>query len=111
MKFQDLSIFDQISYASRQIIVHSIIYYELNKNVIDDKTYDKKAYFLADLIKKYPNEAKQSEYWNIIYDFDGTTGFDLRSRLSKEQNEYLTHIANIVIGLYEVDNLKGRKGK
>jgi len=111
MKFKNLSITDQISYASRQIIVHSIIYYEMDKNLISDKKYDKKAYYLADLIKKYPEQAKESEYADIIYDFDGSTGFDLRGRLSKEQNEYLTKIAEYVVRLYESENVEGRKKK
>ena len=106
-----LSIVGQIDWLARFIIVHSIIYYEYDSNVISDKTYDEYAYYLAKLIKENPEEFKKCHYRDIVYDFDGTTGFDLRSRLSKQENEYLSNLAYHVLHDSQQNNIKeqGRK--
>lgn len=100
-KFKELSPQEKVDYAARFIIIHSIIYYELNESVIPDKRFDKKAESLVKLIKKYPEETKNSEYYRAIYDFDGSTGFHLYSRLKKSQRRYLKQIARHVIRLYK----------
>ncbi len=99
MHFKDLTPQDKIDFAARYIIVHSIIYYNLNESVISDKKFDKKAAVLVKLMKKYPEETENSEYYRAIYDFDGSTGFHLYSRLKKSQRKYLTKIAKHVIWL------------
>lgn len=99
-KFKDLTPQEKVDFAARYIIVHSIIYYELDESVISDKKFDKKAAVLVKLIKKYPEEVKNSEYYRAIYDFDGSTGFHLYSRLKKSQRRYLKQIARHVIRLY-----------
>lgn len=99
-KFKELTPQGKVDFAARYIIVHSIIYYELNESVISDKKFDKKAAVLVKLLNKYPEEVKNSEYYRAIYDFDGSTGFHLYSRLKKSQRKYLTQIARHVIRLY-----------
>lgn len=99
-KFKELTPQEKIDFAARYIIVHSIIYYELDESVISDKKFDKKAAVLVKLIKKYPEEVRNSEYYRAIYDFDGSTGFHLYSRLKKSQRKYLKQIARHVIKLY-----------
>lgn len=61
-------------------MVHSYIYYEFNSNLISDHTYDKWCKELAQLLKDYPDEAKESAYAFAFRDFDGSTGFDLPYR-------------------------------
>ena len=100
MKFKDLSPQDKVDFAARYVIVHSIIYYDMDESVISDKKFDKKAAVLVELMKKYPEEVKNSEYYRVIYDFDGSTGFHLYSRLKKSQRKYLKQIARHVIRLY-----------
>lgn len=104
MKFKDLSPKEKIDYAARYVILHSIIYYELNESVISDKKFDKKSQALVKLMNKYPEETKESEYYRAIYDFDGSTGFLLFHRLKKSQRRYLMHIANYIIRLYKGEN-------
>lgn len=101
MKFKDLSPQDKIDYAARYIILHSIIYYELNESVISDKKFDKKSAALVELMKKYPEETENSEYYRAIYDFDGSTGFLLYHRLKKSQRKYLKNIARYIIACYK----------
>ena len=100
MKFKDLSPQDKIDFAARYVIVHSIIYYKMDDSVISDKKFDKKAAVLVKLIKKYPEDVKNSEYYRAIYDFYGSTGFHLYSRLNTSQRRYLKQIARYVIRLY-----------
>jgi hypothetical protein len=100
MRFTDLSIQDQIDYACRQIIVHSIIYYDMNTNIITDKQYDAKMKYLGKLIKENQDILSQCYYYNCLKDFDPSTGFDLKYKLTDEHRKYLEHIAQNVINLY-----------
>lgn len=83
----------KISYIQRHILVHSILYYELNKTIISDKDYDELSYQLVELMKAYPDEKTESQYWYCMYDFDGSTGFDLYNRLNKSDKRYLKNLA------------------
>lgn len=103
MRFKDLTPREKIDYAARYIIIHSIIYYELNESVISDKKFDKKAMILVRLMRKYPKATQNSEYYRAIYDFDGSTGFLLYGRLKKSQKKYLKQIAGHIIKLYKQD--------
>lgn len=61
----------------KQMLVHSIIYYKIGTNIIEDITFDKWAYELRDLQKSYPKESEATEYYKDFKDWDGTTGFNL----------------------------------
>lgn len=91
-----MNITDKISFRERQILIHSYLYYHLNKNVISDAKYDKLSYRLVDMIKQYPKEFEESEYVECFRDFDGTTGFDLVDRLTQEQLVMIEVIANVL---------------
>lgn len=66
-----------INRRRRQILVHSVIYYTLDDNVISDSQWSKWAFELAELQKKYPNIAKTCWYADEFENFDGSSGFDL----------------------------------
>ena len=57
-----------------QILVHSVIYYRLNDNIIDDFTFDKWSKELAELQRSYPEESAAAPYYEAFADFDGSTG-------------------------------------
>lgn len=63
----------------RQILVHSYIYYELNKNIISDETWSKWAVELEQLQKDNPEIAEKVEFARVFKDFDHSTGQNLRS--------------------------------
>lgn len=87
----------KISYLQRRIIVYSIMYYEMNESCISDREYDSISYLLVELMKhSSKEECEASDYWYAMYDFDGSTGFDIPSRLTKYDRAYLTRIANMV---------------
>lgn len=73
----DPVIMEKIKRRRRQIMVHSLIYYRMSTNLIDDKIFDKWAYELVDLQKNYPEESKEVELYDDFKDWDGSTGFNL----------------------------------
>lgn len=84
-------------YLQRYIIIHSIIYYELNESVISDKQFDSVARQLVKMQKRMKHELKDTMYYYCMYDFDGSTGFDLYNRLIPFDKKYLMQIARNVL--------------
>ena len=86
-----------INWLQRRIIVYSIMYYEMSESCISDKSYDELSHQLVELMNSNPKEVlEQTTYWYAMYDFDGSTGFDIPDRLTKSDREYLTTIASHV---------------
>lgn len=87
----------KISYLQRRIIVWSIMYYENDESCVSDAEYDSVSRQLAKLMKETSQEElEKSTYYYAMFDFDGSTGFDIPSRLTKEDREYLSYIAYFV---------------
>lgn len=61
----------------RQLLVHSYIYYRLNKNLIDDHKYDEWARELIELQERYPSEAERVEFHDDFKDFKMGDSFAL----------------------------------
>lgn len=59
------------------MLVHSFLYYQLNENIISDTTFDAWARELANLMRDYPEDAKQSHHYRAFKDYTGDTGYDL----------------------------------
>ena len=66
-----------IERRQRQVLVHSIIYYKYNQNIISDYTWSKLAKELYDMQKANPDVAKETEFYDIFEDFDYSTGSNL----------------------------------
>lgn len=101
-----------INYLQRKIILNAIAYYELNTNGLTDKQYDELSKQLVELQKDV--DIYDTQYGYIMYDFDGTTGFDLYHRLNKQDKEYLMNIAIHVLDsskIHKVEVKKKKKGK
>lgn len=101
-----------INFLQRKIIINSIIYYELNTNKLSDKAYDELSRQLVELYSEYDgNIEKDTQYGYAMYDFDGSTGFDLYGRLNDRDKAYLRNIAQHItgIGVRKVQKKK-RKG-
>lgn len=69
---------EKIKQRRLQMLVHSYIYYELDKNIIDDYTWSKWAVELVQLQKENPIVSKQVEYYEQFKDWDGSTGAFLK---------------------------------
>ena len=84
----------KISYLQRRIIIYSIMYYEHNESCISDFEYDSISRQLVELQKNTSKEEfEKSTYYYAMHDFDGSTGFDIPSRLTKKDRDYLTNLA------------------
>lgn len=73
----DNDIAAKIQQRRYQILVHSLIYYELDINIVSDHKWSEWALELVRLQKQYPDIADKVLFADAFKDFDGSTGFDL----------------------------------
>ena len=66
-----------INQRRRQILVHSIIYYRMNDNLIEDYEWANLGKELMFLQEKYPDFAETCVYADDFKDFDCSTGQNL----------------------------------
>lgn len=66
-----------INRRRRQILVHSIIYYRMNENLIIDDQWSEWALELETLQNKYPEIAKTCVFADAFSNFDHSTGCNL----------------------------------
>ena len=71
------SIAELLNRRRRQILVHSIIYYKMNDNLISDSTWSAWATELEELQAEYPEIAAKEPYAKEFKDFDHSTGMNL----------------------------------
>lgn len=71
-----------------QILVHSLLYYELDINLVTDSKWSEWAMELVSLQKANPDIAQTVIFASAFKDFDGSTGFDLPYR-----DAQIVHIA------------------
>ena len=106
-----LSNLERCSVLQRKIILHSILYYELNVNILSDQQFDKMCKKLLTGIK-HTKDYKKSDYFYVFYDFDGSTGFHLYHRLDEDDKEYLTGLARYIYKLYlQEQREKAKRGR
>lgn len=98
-----------VNYLQRKIILNAIAYYELDCSPLSDKEYDELSRQLVELQKDI--NIQDTQYGYVMYDFDGTTGFDLYSRLNQKDRAYLLQIAYIGLGKSKKNETKGKKKK
>lgn len=72
----DKNIMSKILQRRKQIVIHSMIYYRMGTSIVDDYTFDKWARELVSLQKDYPQESKNTKYYEEFKDWDGTTGMN-----------------------------------
>ena len=101
MKFpENWTTVDKLNRIQRMVLLHSIIYYDLNESVISDDYYNKLTKLLAKKVKQYKDKPvfKKTMYAYVFKDYtDGSTGFDLAHKLKKKDYEYLKIIATHII--------------
>lgn len=73
----DEQIRELITRRRRQVLVHSIIYYELDDCIISDHQWQDCADELAKLQQQYPDIAFDCPWAEEFEDFDGSSGFNL----------------------------------
>lgn len=86
---------EKIKQRRLQILVHSYIYYELDKNIIEDYKWDKWAKELVDLQRTYPEIASKVIYADEFKDWAGSTGAFLKfDDWVKNKANYLLKLKN-----------------
>lgn len=94
----DNKIASKIQQRRYQILVHSLIYYELDTNLVSDDKWASWAKELVELQTAYPDISSKVIFADAFKSFDGSTGFNLPYR--DEQ------IVNIAYRLLNSENAK-----
>lgn len=105
MKFAEgMTSKQKVEALQRYVLVHSVLYYEMNTSVISDKRFDRVSRLLADKIQKFgPKKIASTQYGYAFKDFDGSTGFDLPDRLSEKDKKHIQQMATYVLRWYRKD--------
>lgn len=67
----------KINQRQRQIIVHSVIYYNYNENIVTDEAWGRWARELVKLQADFPELTTKSAFYNELKGFNASTGFHL----------------------------------
>ena len=71
---KDLEIAEKIQQRRYQMLIHSCLYYHLNKNIVTDKQWDTWARELKDLQEQYPDISAKVTLYDEFKDWDASTG-------------------------------------
>ena len=71
---KDLDIAEKIQQRRYQMLIHSCLYYHLNRNVISDKQWDEWARELRDLQNQYPDISSKVTLYEYFADWDASSG-------------------------------------
>lgn len=77
---EEARIAELITRRRRQILVHSVIYYEMNENIISDAQWTAWSRELEALQRKYPEIASKCSLADAFEEFDFCSGFNLPLR-------------------------------
>lgn len=105
MRFKEgMTAKQKIEAVQRMILVHSMLYYEMNESIISDKRFDKISSLLCEKQSELSlRKLLSTQYGYVFQDFDGTTGFDLISRLTQKDRTRIEQIANHVLRSYKLE--------
>lgn len=83
----------------RWILVHSILYYELDYSVVEDSVFDANCQQLVEMMNspECSGENELTDYWYVFDGFMGSTAFDLPGLLNKKDKRVLTDEARRVM--------------
>lgn len=70
----ELEIAEKIQQRRYQLLIHSCIYYHLNRNIISDRQWDEWARELRDIQNENPEISKQVTLYEYFSDWDASTG-------------------------------------
>lgn len=102
---------EKVSYLQRRVLVYSMAYYNRDTNIVSDMEYDGVSRQLAKMQSNLsPEEFQRTRYGYAFEGFDGSTAFDIPSKLSVEDYEYLYRITMHVISMRQPEGKK-RKGR
>ena len=85
----------KIDLLQRVVLIHSYLYYQLDRTKWTDRKYDEVSKQLVFMQSEHKKEwiKEHTQYGYVFYDFNGTTGFDLWDRLNKKDKTYISNVA------------------
>lgn len=98
---------DRVNFLQRKIIINSIAYYELDNPVLSDKQYDELCRQLVSMQEDI--DLNLTQYGYCMNGFDGSTGFDLYTKLNDHDKDYLMKLAVLGLGKVKVKEEKLKK--
>lgn len=101
----DDNIASKIQQRRYQILVHSLIYYELDTNLVSDNQWAEWAKELVKLQEQYPEISDKVIFADAFREFDGSTGFDLPYR-----DEQIINIAHRLLLLSKSSDTRAVAG-
>ncbi len=97
----------KIQTLMREVLVHSIIYYELHSNVWSDAHWDSKSRELERYIFKFRYDAQQCKLFYIYDGWGSDTGCELYSKLKDKDKARYLKSAHDLIKKHEADWANG----
>jgi len=97
----------KLDMLARWIIFHSYMYYELDNSVVTDDMFDSNCKQFVKLAKEDNASFKEHKFYYAMYDFDGSTGFDLFKRLRLEHKSMIANDSDILLN----KNKRGTNGR
>lgn len=91
---------EKIELLQKWILVHSYLYYQLDKSIVTDYMYDMNCKQLAELMEANKKVAKKARYRKCFDGFDGSTGFHLVHRLAEGERARLGFFAKGLVEKY-----------
>lgn len=89
----NLPLQERITFLRRWVLVNSILYYEMDYNMYNDKMYDSYAKLLATLQNEHKELCSKIELDYVFKHFDASTGFNLYHELKDKDKTYFTEYA------------------
>jgi len=97
----DLKIAELIQQRRLQMLIHSCLYYEMDTNLISDRTWDMWAKELRQLQADYPEISRQVGWYEAFKDWDASTGAFLPLK-----DEWVVNKARQVAGIRTIKKPK-----
>lgn len=110
MKFKDMSTQDKMDFCARWLLIHSILYYSMDKNIVSDADYDTKLKWLCTYSQKHLAEVEQCRYKDVLLNLDPSTGFDMQNYVEPKHYEYLKQITHNIYKQYIQDTMIKKGG-
>lgn len=92
----------KISHLQRRVLLYSVMYYEFDRPCVSDHDYDNISRQLVEMQNSCSKEElSETKYGYAFEDFDGSTGFDLFSKLNHEDKVWIEDLARSLIIMSE----------
>ena len=86
----------KMNLLERWILIHCILYYDMDEAFIGDAEFDGNMKQLAKAIDRLPNAFKYTRYYEIFKDFTPSSGYYLVPKLKESSHIHYAYLLTIV---------------